>query len=104
MIVLDAKLAETPGGKLVAVPIPVAPVVVCFKLVSAVLMHTVEVEDCTPAVLIPATVTELEILLVHLAEAVAVAVNIVPPACALTVAVHAPPLTGVVPIRVVPPI
>ena len=41
VIVLVAHVAVTPVGKPVAVPIPVAPVVVCVIAVSAVLIHTV---------------------------------------------------------------
>ena len=41
VIVLLAKVAVTPAGKLVGVPIPVAPVVVCVILVIAELMHKV---------------------------------------------------------------
>ena len=39
--VLVAHAAVTPVGKPVAVPIPVAPVVVCVIAVIAVLIHTV---------------------------------------------------------------
>ena len=37
------------AGKPVAVPIPVAPVVVCVMFVSAVFIHNVGVEDAAPA-------------------------------------------------------
>ncbi|MCE2771376.1 MAG: hypothetical protein LW711_15400 [Saprospiraceae bacterium] len=50
VIVLDAQEAVTPAGRPVAVPIPMAPVVVCVMLVSAVLMHKVGVEEAAPAV------------------------------------------------------
>ena len=56
VIVLDAQAAVTPGGKPVAVPIPVAPVVVRVKLVSAVLIHSVGDEEAVPAVLTGVTV------------------------------------------------
>ena len=36
VIVFDAHAAVTPAGKLVGVPIPVAPVVVCVMFVKAV--------------------------------------------------------------------
>ena len=56
VIVLDAQEAVTPAGRPVAVPIPVAPVVVCVMLVSAVLMQRAGVEDAAPAVLSGVTV------------------------------------------------
>ena len=43
--------AETPAGSPVAVPIPVAPVVVWVIFVNAVLMQSVGVEDATPTVI-----------------------------------------------------
>ena len=45
VIVLAAHAAVTPVGKPVAVPIPVAPVVVCVIAVKAVLIHNVGVLD-----------------------------------------------------------
>ena len=56
VIVFDAQLAVTPDGKPVAVPIPVAPVVVCVIFVMAVLIQTVGVDDATPAVFEDVTV------------------------------------------------
>ena len=56
VIVLDAQVAVTPAGRPVAVPIPVAPVVVCVMLVSAVLMHKVGIEEAAPTVLSGVTV------------------------------------------------
>ena len=56
MIVLLPKAAVTPAGKPVAVPMPVAPVVVCVMLVSAVLIHNVGVLDAALAVLLAVTV------------------------------------------------
>ena len=56
MIVLLAQAAVTPAGKPVAVPMPVAPVVVCVILVKAVLIHKVGVLDAAPAVLFAVTV------------------------------------------------
>ena len=56
VMVFDAKAAVTPDGKPVAVPIPVAPVVLCVIAVNAVLMHKVGVEDATPAVLFGVTI------------------------------------------------
>ena len=56
VIVLLAHVAVTPAGKPVAVPIPVAPVVVCVILVSAVLIHSVGLLDAAPAVLFGVTV------------------------------------------------
>ena len=55
-MVLVAQVAETPAGNPVAVPIPVAPVVVCVILVKAVLIHKVGVLDAAPAVLFGLTV------------------------------------------------
>ena len=49
VMVLEAHEAVTPEGKPVAVPIPVAPVVVCVILVNAVLIHKVGVEEAAPA-------------------------------------------------------
>ena len=46
-----AQEAETPAGKPVAVPIPVAPVVVWVILVKAVLIHKVGLELAAPTVL-----------------------------------------------------
>ena len=51
VIVLDAHAAVTPAGKPVAVPIPVAPVVVWVILVKAVLILKVGLELATPTVL-----------------------------------------------------
>ena len=51
VMVLDAHTAVTPAGRPVAVPIPVAPVVVCVMAGRAVLMHNVGVEEATETVL-----------------------------------------------------
>ncbi len=48
VIVLLAQLAVTPGGKPVADPIPVAPVVVCVIDGMAVLIQTVGLELAAP--------------------------------------------------------
>ena len=56
VIVFDAQAAVTPAGKPVAVPIPVAPVVVCVMAVKAVLIQSVGVDDAAPAVLFEVTV------------------------------------------------
>ena len=48
--------AVTPAGSPVAVPIPVAPVVVCVMLVNAVLIQSVGVDEAAPAVLAGVTV------------------------------------------------
>jgi len=56
VIVLAAQAAVTPDGRPVAVPIPVAPVVVCVIGVSDVLMHNVGVDDATLTVLAAVTV------------------------------------------------
>ena len=56
VMILDAQAAVTPAGRPEAVPMPVAPVMVCVMLVSAVLMHRVGVEDAAPTVLSDVTV------------------------------------------------
>ena len=50
VIVFDAHAGVTPAGNPVAVPIPVAPVVVCVMLVKAVLTHNVGVADAAVTV------------------------------------------------------
>ena len=61
VITLAAQVALTPAGKPLApdtplFAIPVAPVVVCVILVSAVLIQSVGVDDAAPAVLFAVTV------------------------------------------------
>ena len=56
VIVLPAHAAVTPAGKPVAVPIPVAPVVVCVIFVKAVLIQRVGLLEAAPAVLFGVTV------------------------------------------------
>ena len=56
VIVFDAHDAVTPAGKLVGVPIPFAPDVVCVIVVSGVLMHSVGVDEAVPTVLVGFTV------------------------------------------------
>ena len=56
VIVLADQDAVTPVGRPVAVPIPLAPVVVCVIAVSAVLMQRVGVEEADPTVLSGSTV------------------------------------------------
>ena len=51
VIVFEAHAAVTPAGNPVAVPIPVAPVVVWVILVKAVLIHKLGLELAAPAVL-----------------------------------------------------
>ena len=53
---LDAKDAVTPAGKPVAVPIPVANVVVWVISVKTVLIHKVGVVEAAPAVILGVTV------------------------------------------------
>ena len=66
VITSEAQAAETPAGSPVAVPIPVAPVVVCVIFVNAVLIHKIGVLDAVPAVLsgvtviVPVAFTELQ--------------------------------------------
>ena len=50
MIVFPAQAAVNPVGNPLAVPIPVAPVVVCVMFVIAALIQTVGVDDATLAV------------------------------------------------------
>ena len=56
VIVFDAHAAVTPAGRPVAVPMPVAPVVVCVTAGRAVLRHKVGVEEAEEAVLDGVTV------------------------------------------------
>jgi hypothetical protein len=49
VIVFEANEALTPDGSPVAVPIPVAPVVLCVIAVNVVLLQTVGVLDGAPA-------------------------------------------------------
>ena len=61
MITLATQCADTPAGNPLApatpsLDIPVAPVVVMVILVSAVLIHSVGVDDGAPAVLLAVTV------------------------------------------------
>jgi hypothetical protein len=56
VIVFDPHDAVTPAGRPVAVPMPVAPVVVCVIAVSTVLMQRVGAEEAVPTVLSGVTV------------------------------------------------
>ena len=56
VIVLDNQEAVTPAGRPVAVPMPVAPVVVWVIAGRAVLMQRVGVEEAAPTVLSGVTV------------------------------------------------
>ena len=56
VMVLLANAAVTPVGKPVAVPMPVAPVVVCVIAVNAVLIQSVGDDEAAPTVLIGFTV------------------------------------------------
>ncbi len=49
VITFEAHAAETPAGRPVATPIPLAPLVVLVMLVKAVLIQSVGVEDAVPA-------------------------------------------------------
>ena len=55
-MVFDAHEAVTPAGNPVAVPIPVAPVVVCVIGVNNVLIHNIGVDEAAVAVLLGITV------------------------------------------------
>ena len=52
VIVFEGQVAVTPAGKPVAVPIPVAPVVVCVIAVSAVFTHRVGAEEAAETVFV----------------------------------------------------
>ena len=56
VIVLAAQEAVTPAGRPVAVPIPLAPVVVYVIAVRAVFIHCDGVEEAAPTVLSGVTV------------------------------------------------
>ena len=55
-IVSELNVALTPVGKPVAVPMPVAPVVVCVMVANEVLIHNVGVDDAALVVLSGVTV------------------------------------------------
>jgi hypothetical protein len=60
VIVLEAQLADTPAGKPVGAPIPVAPVVaIVIEGLITVFKQTVGFEDGVPAVLAAVTVMVL---------------------------------------------
>ena len=65
VMVLLAHAAVTPVGKPVAVPIPVAPVVVCVILVSGVLMQSVGVDEAAPALFALTVINTLVAVLEH---------------------------------------
>lgn len=56
VITFEAQLAVTPGGRPVAVPIPVATDVECVIFVRTVLAHSVGDEEAAPAALAGVTV------------------------------------------------
>jgi len=56
LIMLSAQTAVTPVGKPVAVPIPVAPVVLCVIAVSAVLIHNVGALEAASTLFVDVTV------------------------------------------------
>jgi hypothetical protein len=58
-MVLLAHAADTPAGKFVGVPMPVAPVVVWVMSVNGVLIHSVGELDAAPTVLSGRTVIVL---------------------------------------------
>ena len=59
VIVFEAHTAVTPAGNPAAVPIPVAPVVVCVIFGNKVLIHKVCTEDAALTVLAGVTVIAL---------------------------------------------
>jgi len=56
VMVFDAQAADTPEGRPVGVPMPVAPVVAIVMAVKAVLIQSVGFDEGLPAVLIGFTV------------------------------------------------
>ena len=68
VIILLAQAAVTPAGNPVAVPMPVALVVVCVIFVKAVLTVSVGVEDAAPTaqaavtVMVPVAFTALQLV------------------------------------------
>ena len=56
VIVFEAQAAEMPAGKPVAVPIPVAPVVVNVMAVKVMFAHNVGFDEAAPTVLAGVTV------------------------------------------------
>jgi hypothetical protein len=93
VIVLLPNAAVTPPGRPVAVPIPVAPVVVWVMFVRTVLIHKVGVLEAAPTVLLGVTVI------------VPVAVRVPPehPADGFRVKVYVPDVVGVPEIVTTPP-
>ena len=69
-VALPVKTAVTPGGKPVAVPMPVAIVVVWVMLVNAVLIHKVGVALAAETVLFGFTIICLVVLLLQPLESV----------------------------------
>ena len=61
VIVLEAQEAATPAGKLLATPIPVAPVVLCVTLVIVALAHNIGLDKASLTVLLSFTVTVAEV-------------------------------------------
>src|SRR6218665_1868511 len=64
VMLFEAHVAVIPVGKPVAVPIPVAPVVVWVMFVRGVLMHKVGVDEAAPTVLIGVGVNVPELVAV----------------------------------------
>jgi len=81
VIVFDAQVAETPAGRLVGVPIPVAPVVAMVMGVKAVLIQRVGFDEGLPAVLFGLTVTV--VVPAALVQPLTVAVTLYVPAIAV---------------------
>ena len=79
VIVLEAHAAVTPAGNPVAVPIPVAPVVVCVIFVKALLTQSVGDEEAAPTVIFVALLKTSKIAeLRSLADKVTVRVPVEP--------------------------
>ena len=75
-MVLPAKVAFTPAGKLAGTPMPVAPVVACVMLVSAILIHSVGVDEAAVTVLAAVTVMVIPVLLLTHPDALIVTVKV----------------------------
>ena len=63
LIVSAAHVAVIPAGRFVAVPIPVATVVVCVITMSGVLIHRVGVEEAADAVVSTTVIVPVALML-----------------------------------------
>jgi len=70
VMVLEAQEAVTPSGRPVAVPTPVAPVVLCVNRFNAVFTHNVGIPEADETVL-GTTVLDGTIVMVPIADTIA---------------------------------